>query len=83
MSYYSVILNLVSIVRIDMLNLHANYIVNSKGQKTATVLSYKEWQKVVEILEEYEDIKAYDKAKKEPSNLIPWAKAKTELKTKK
>lgn len=46
-----------------MLSLHEKFIVDERGKKTATVLPYAEWKKVAVILEEYEDICAYDKAK--------------------
>lgn len=57
-----------------MLSLHEKYIVNDKGIKTAAVLSYTEWKKVLHILEEYEDILAYDKAKSRPSHPLPFKK---------
>jgi hypothetical protein len=51
-----------------MLALHEKYIVNDKGKKTATILPFSEWKKILMILEEYEDIQAYDKAKTRPSH---------------
>ena len=55
-----------------MLILHEKFIVDEKGKKTAAVLPYAEWKKVAAILEEYEDICAYDKAKSRASRPFPF-----------
>jgi len=60
--------------------LHEKYIVNEKGKKMAVVLPFLEWQKVLSILEEYEDICAYDRAKAKPSNAVPFKKALKKIK---
>ena len=44
-----------------------------KGKKLSVVISINEYKKIIEELEELEDIIAYDKAKAEPSNAIPFA----------
>jgi len=70
-------LSLKSVIEISckmlMLPLHEKYVVNEKGKKTAIVLPFSEWKKVLEMLEEYEDICAYDKAK--ASNPVSFNKA--------
>lgn len=63
-----------------MITLHEKFIVDKKGRKTATVLPYTEWKKVAAILEEYEDICAYDKAKSHPSHTIAFKKVAKKLK---
>ena len=63
-----------------MLTLHEKFIVDERGKKTATVLPYAEWKKVASILEEYEDICAYDKAKLRTSHPIPFKKVLKKLK---
>lgn len=63
-----------------MLSLHEKYIIDENGKKTAIVLSYTEWQKVLNILEEYEDILAYDKAKSRHSNPVNFKDAVKQLK---
>jgi len=45
-----------------MKNVH--YIVNPKGQKTGVVLTIRQYEKLLEKLEELSDIVAYDKAKR-------------------
>ncbi len=63
-----------------MLALHEKYIVDATGKKTATILVYSEWLKILEMLEEYQDIKAYDKAKSMPSDPISFEEAVKQLK---
>lgn len=41
------------------------YITNSKGKKISVVLPIKDFKAIMEELEELEDIKLYDEAKKE------------------
>ncbi len=43
---------------------NVQFITDAEGQKTGVVLSIKQYQKMLEDLEELEDIKAYDKAKR-------------------
>lgn len=62
---------------------HENYIVDAKGKKTATILPYKEWQQILEMLEDYEDICAADRVKSRSSDSIPWEKVKAGLRKKK
>lgn len=40
------------------------YITDNKGKKLSVVLSIKDYQKIMEELEELEDIRLYDQAKK-------------------
>lgn len=63
-----------------MLALHEKYIVDEKGKKTAAILSYAEWKKVLAVLEEYEDIQAYDRAKARSSHPVSFKKAVKKLK---
>lgn len=63
-----------------MFALHEQYITDEKGQKKAVVLPYHEWKKLQDILEEYEDIRAYDRAKKKKSDPISFEKIASKLK---
>ena len=53
-----------------MFALHEKYIVDDTGKKTAVILPFGEWKKIREILEEYDELQAYDEAKKKPSEPI-------------
>ena len=48
-----------------MLTLHPQYIKDSNGDKSLVVLPAKEFDSLMEELEEVEDIRLYDEAKKQ------------------
>jgi PHD/YefM family antitoxin component YafN of YafNO toxin-antitoxin module len=48
-----------------MITVHPQYIKDANGQKSLVILSVKEFDIIIEELEELEDIKLYDEAKKE------------------
>jgi len=50
-----------------MLSIHPQYITNNVGKKMSVVLPMKEFQNILEELEELEDIRLYDEAKKKDS----------------
>lgn len=47
-----------------MLTIHPQYIKDANGQKTLVILPLKEFDNLIEELEELEDIKLYDESKK-------------------
>lgn len=55
------------------------YITDDKGKKLSVVLSIKEYKKIMEELEDLEDIRAYDKAMNRKQEFIPLDKAIKEL----
>ena len=48
-----------------MLTVHPQYIKDANGKKSLVVLPAKEFDAIMEELEELEDIRLYDEAKKE------------------
>jgi len=48
-----------------MIDVHPQYIKDTKGNKSLVVLSVQEFESLMEELEELEDIRLYDEAKKE------------------
>ncbi len=48
-----------------MLTVHPQYIKDANGEKSLVILPAKEFDTIMEELEELEDIRLYDKAKKE------------------
>ncbi|WP_374445696.1 hypothetical protein [Epilithonimonas sp.] len=48
-----------------MTTLNPQYITDKNGKKTAVILKIKEYQKILEELEDIEDVTLYDDAKKE------------------
>ena len=60
------------------MNFHPKYIVeNEKVQ--AVIIQMSEWQKIQEELEMLEDLKVYDKVKKENSEIISFDQAVKEI----
>jgi hypothetical protein len=55
------------------------YITDTKGKKMSVILPIREYEKIIEALEELEDIKAYDRAKTRKSEPIPFEQAKKEI----
>ncbi len=48
------------------------FIKNKKGENVSVVLDIKEYEKLMEELEELDDIRAYDRAKKSSGMAIPF-----------
>ena len=59
--------------------LHEEYLIDGNGQKKAVLLPIAEWNEIVEALEELDDIRAYDTAKRQPSDSIPLEQAILEI----
>jgi hypothetical protein len=55
------------------------YITDTSGKKTGVILPIRDYEKIMEGLEELEDIKAYDRAKTCKSEPIPFEQAIKEL----
>jgi PHD/YefM family antitoxin component YafN of YafNO toxin-antitoxin module len=66
--------------------MEARYIVDENGKRTGVILPIEEYERLIEELEELEDVlatQAYDEAKAElergEDELIPWEQAKIEI----
>jgi hypothetical protein len=55
------------------------FITDAQGNRTAVIIDLETYQKLIEAQEEIEDIAAYDAAKAEPSDVIPFDQALAEL----
>lgn len=55
------------------------YITDTIGKKTGVILPIRDYEKIMEKLEELEDIKAYDHAKTRKSEPIPFEQALKEI----
>lgn len=53
-------------VSYSMIKTNEKYIVDDSGKKSAVVLPIDEYKRLMEIVEEYEDIKEFDKRMKDP-----------------
>ncbi len=61
------------------MTLNESFVVDAKGKKVSVLLPIKDYQKLLEELEELEDIKAYDNATKRKQEFIPLNKALKEI----
>jgi hypothetical protein len=55
------------------------FISDDKGNKIAVILPIDEYQRICEVLEELESIRAYDAAKASKSEVIPFEQAIEEI----
>ncbi len=62
-----------------MIELKERYLVDAEGKRIAVVLDLDEYYKLVEELEELEDIRSYDEAKASAGEPIPIEQAITEI----
>ena len=53
-----------------------NYIIDKNGKTTDVVIPKKDYDRMLEYIQELEDIAAYDRAKKEKGATVPWDKVK-------
>ncbi len=56
--------------------------MDAKAKKKAVLVSFDEWQKLMEAIEELDDIRTYDQAKQEPDVLAPLEDAVRQIKAK-
>ncbi len=56
------------------------FLVNEKGEKVAVVIGIKEYEKILEELEELEGIRAFDEAEASGETPIPFDQAIAEIK---
>ena len=54
-----------------MLTIHPHYITDKAGKKISVVLPMNDFKAIMEELEELEDIRLYDEAKKSPEDSVP------------
>jgi len=55
------------------------YITDTTGKKVSVILPIEDFEKIMDELEELEDIKAYDRAKARKSEPIPFEQAVKEI----
>ena len=62
-----------------MIELHPQYIVDEQQNRQSVVIPYEEWSRVLEAMEELEEIEAYDRAKASDDELLPFEEAVAEI----
>jgi hypothetical protein len=62
-----------------MENHQTQFIVDQQGNRTAVLLDIQTYQRILEQLEELESLKAYDAAKADDGEIIPFEQAVAEI----
>jgi PHD/YefM family antitoxin component YafN of YafNO toxin-antitoxin module len=62
-----------------MITIHPKYVIDENDQKSAVLLPVAEWERVVEDLEELDDIRTYDAVKSMPHDSVPFEQAVREI----
>ena len=62
-----------------MLSIHPQYVVDAARKRTAVLVPANEWEKILEALEELDDIRQYDAAKAESQEAVPFTQAMREI----
>lgn len=63
-----------------MYAVHPEFVVDRKARKRAVLLPWSEWQRLLEDVEELEDIRAYDRAKAKREPAVPFEEAVRQIK---
>lgn len=58
-----------------MLAVRPEYVVDRKSRRRAVQVRISEWRKIMEALEELDDIRAYDRAKARGETAVPFEDA--------
>ena len=62
-----------------MVTMHPEYVVDEQQHRRAVLLPMAEWEKVIDELEELDDIRAYDAAKEQAPEKLPFEQAVREI----
>ncbi|MCK4505751.1 MAG: hypothetical protein KAW14_09050 [Candidatus Aegiribacteria sp.] len=59
--------------------LHPEFVIDKDKRKKAVLLPFPEWEKILDELEELDDIRAFDTAKSSAEESIPFNQAVQEI----
>ncbi len=62
-----------------MITIHPDYVVDQDQRPKAVLVPFDEWERIVEELDELDDIRAYDKVKAEGQDSIAFEDAIKEI----
>ena len=62
-----------------MIGFHGHYLVDEEGNRKAVVVPISDWEQIVDALKELKDIRAYDDAKRDSTEAIPFEQAISEI----
>ncbi|HOE96465.1 MAG TPA: hypothetical protein PLS90_05090 [Candidatus Sumerlaeota bacterium] len=62
-----------------MVDLHPEYVVDAQRRPKAVLLPLAEWERILEALEDLEDLRAYDEARNQAQDALPFDQAVREI----
>ena len=62
-----------------MVIVHAQYVVDENQQRKAVLVPLPEWERIINDLDELDDIRAYDEGKTGPQDTVPFDQAVREI----
>jgi PHD/YefM family antitoxin component YafN of YafNO toxin-antitoxin module len=62
-----------------MIPIHPQYVVDEHQRPQAVLLPLSEWERILEELEDLDDIRAYDEAKAGPQDAVAFEQAVREI----
>jgi len=62
-----------------MVTVHPQYVVDENQQRKAVLVPLAEWERIIDELEELDDIRAYDRAKAGADDAVPFEQAVREM----
>ena len=62
-----------------MVTIHPQYLIDDNKNRTAVLIPLTEWERILEELEELDDLRAYDEAKAGPQDAVPLDRAVREM----
>ncbi len=65
-----------------MTAIHPQFVVDHKNRKKSVIIPYATWKRMLEAMEDIENIRAYEKAKAEPGEFVPFEEAVRQIKSK-
>lgn len=65
-----------------MLAIHPEFVVDQKARTKSVLVSFTEWQQLMAVVEELDDIRAYDRAKLRKEESVPFEDAVRQIKNK-
>lgn len=66
-----------------MITVHEEYVVDEQGRRKAVIVPMQPWNQILESLEELDDLRAYDNAKSQPADPVPFGQAVREIRDRK
>jgi PHD/YefM family antitoxin component YafN of YafNO toxin-antitoxin module len=62
-----------------MVTVHPEYVIDEKQHRKAVLLPVSDWERILEELEELDDIRAFDEAKSKEQETVPFEQAVREI----